>query len=218
MTDALAPLFLGRDFRSPRMDLDGKVVLITGGTGSFGRAFVAAVLAEYKPRKLIIFSRDELKAVRDGPGLPVRAPPLHALLHRRRARRAALEMAMRGVDFVIHAAALKHVPIAEYNPFECIKTNVHGRPERGLRRHHSGVQRVVALSTDKAANPINLYGASKLASDKIFCAAEAWRATRARPSAWSATATWWARADRSFPSSRSCSPRARASCRSPTRA
>ena len=172
MSDALAPFFIGRDFREPRMNLDGKVVLITGGTGSFGRAFVAAVLAEFSPRKLIIFSRDELKQYEMAQAFPVERHPCmrYFIGDVRDAHR--LEQAMRGVDYVIHAAALKHVPIAEYNPFECIKTNVMGAQNIVVAAINAGVERVVALSTDKAANPINLYGASKLASDKIFTAAE----------------------------------------------
>ena len=131
-----------------------------------------------------------------------------------------LEQAMRGVDYVIHAAALKQVPAAEYNPMECIKTNIHGAENvihGGASRR--GVQKVIALSTDKAANPINLYGATKLASDKLFVAANniVGRRRHAR-SRWCATATWSARAARSCRSSRSCSPRAPTRCRSPTRA
>lgn len=169
----LDPLFIGRDFRSPRADLNGKVVLVTGGTGSFGRAFVRMVCQEYRPRKLIIFSRDELKQYEMAQEFPPeRWPFLRWFIGDvRDAQR--LEMAMRDVDYVIHAAALKHVPIAEYNPFECIKTNVLGAENVVNAAIRRGVKRVVALSTDKAANPINLYGASKLASDKIFVAAEA---------------------------------------------
>jgi UDP-N-acetylglucosamine 4,6-dehydratase/5-epimerase len=171
--DPLEPLFLGRDFRSPRADLDGKVVLVTGGTGSFGRAFVQAVLTEFKPRKLIVFSRDELKQYEMAQAFPVERHPAMRYFIGDVRDASRLETAMRDVDYVIHAAALKHVPIAEYNPFECIKTNVMGAENVVNAAIRSGVKRVVALSTDKAANPINLYGASKLASDKIFCAAEA---------------------------------------------
>ncbi|GAA6203402.1 UDP-N-acetylglucosamine 4,6-dehydratase (inverting) [Thalassotalea sp. SU-HH00458] len=147
---------------------DNKVILITGGTGSFGKLYVKTLLARYKPRKIIIFSRDELKQfemqqvyndpcmryfigdVRDG--------------HR-------LRRAMRGVDYVIHAAALKQVPAAEYNPMECIKTNINGAENVIEAALDNNVEKVIALSTDKAANPINLYGATKLASDKLFVAA-----------------------------------------------
>jgi UDP-N-acetylglucosamine 4,6-dehydratase len=162
-----------RDFRSPRADLNGKTVLITGGTGSFGRALVDAVCREFTPRKLIVYSRDELKQYEMAQAFgPERYPFMRYFIGDVRDQ-ARLETAMRGVDYVIHAAALKHVTVAEYNPFECIKTNVLGAENVVNAAIAQGVKKVVALSTDKAANPINLYGASKLASDKIFCAAEA---------------------------------------------
>ena len=162
-----------RDFLHPRPDLDGRVVLVTGGTGSFGRAFVGTVCRLYRPRKLIVFSRDELKQYEMAQAFPPERWPFlrYFIGDVRDAER--LQTAMRGVDHVIHAAALKHVPIAEYNPFECIKTNVMGAENVVNAAIAAGVKRVVALSTDKAANPINLYGASKLASDKIFVAAGA---------------------------------------------
>jgi len=162
-----------RDFRSPRADLNGKTVMITGGTGSFGRAMTAMVCAEFTPRKLIIYSRDELKQYEMAQAFgPERYPFMRYFIGDVRDQ-ARLEMAMRGVDYVIHAAALKHVTVAEYNPFECIKTNVMGAENVVNAAIAQRVKKVVALSTDKAANPINLYGASKLAADKIFCAAEA---------------------------------------------
>lgn len=148
--------------------LNDKSVLITGGTGSFGKQFIKTVLENYTPKRLIVYSRDELKQfemqqtynqecmryfigdVRDG---------------------ARLRQAMRGVDFVVHAAALKQVPAAEYNPMECIKTNVDGAQNVINAAIENRVEKVVALSTDKAANPINLYGATKLVSDKLFVAA-----------------------------------------------
>ena len=165
-----APL---RDFRSPRADLNGKTMLITGGTGSFGKAFVKMACEEFEPKKLIIFSRDELKQYEMAQAFPRERYPFirYFIGDVRDAER--LRMALRGVDYVIHAAALKQVPTAEYNPFECIKTNVLGAENVVNAAISCGVKRVVALSTDKAANPINLYGASKLAADKIFCAAEA---------------------------------------------
>jgi UDP-N-acetylglucosamine 4,6-dehydratase len=150
---------------------DGASILITGGTGSFGQAFVRHVLAAGKPKRLIVFSRDEQKQFDMQHDLPIgRHPSLRYFIGDVRDR-DRLQMAMRGVDYVIHAAALKHVPAAEYNPFECIQTNVHGAENVVRAALDVGVKKVVALSTDKAANPANLYGASKLASDKIFVAA-----------------------------------------------
>jgi UDP-N-acetylglucosamine 4,6-dehydratase len=165
-----APL---RDFLNPRPELDGKTILVTGGTGSFGRAFVAAVTGMYRPKKLIVFSRDELKQYEMAQAFPPERWPFLRYFIGDVRDAGRLQTAMRGVDYVIHAAALKHVPIAEYNPFECIKTNVMGAENVVNAAISAGVKRVVALSTDKAANPINLYGASKLASDKIFVAAGA---------------------------------------------
>lgn len=150
------------------MQFNNQNILITGGTGSFGKQFVRQILQEHRPAKLIIYSRDELKQyemaqefddscmryfigdVRDGD---------------------RLKKAMNGVDIVIHAAALKHVPIAEYNPMECIKTNIMGAQNVIDAALECGISKVIALSTDKAASPINLYGATKLASDKLFIAA-----------------------------------------------
>ena len=171
-TPCLAPSPI-RDFLHPRPDLDGKVVLVTGGTGSFGRAFVKAVCGQSTPKKLIVFSRDELKQYEMAQALPPERWPFLRYFIGDVRDAGRLQTAMRGVDYVIHAAALKHVPIAEYNPFECIKTNVMGAENVVNAAIAAGVRRVVALSTDKAANPINLYGASKLASDKIFVAAQA---------------------------------------------
>lgn len=166
----LEGLSIDRDFMEPRIDLNGKTVLVTGGTGSFGKAFARMVGRDFQPKKVIIFSRDELKQYE----MAQEFPQAHMRWFIGDVRdQARLETAMRDVDYVVHAAALKHVPIAEYNPFECIKTNVMGAENVVNAAIRAGVKRVVALSTDKAANPINLYGASKLASDKIFVAAEA---------------------------------------------
>ncbi|MBG04465.1 MAG: UDP-N-acetylglucosamine 4,6-dehydratase (inverting) [Rhodospirillaceae bacterium] len=151
--------------------LNDKTILITGGTGSFGRHFVKTVLERYQPGKLIVFSRDEQKQYEMAQSFDMKTYPClrYFIGDVRDAER--LEMAMRDADYVIHAAALKHVPTAEYNPFECIRTNVHGAENIVNAAIRCGVDRVIALSTDKAVNPINLYGASKLAADKIFVAA-----------------------------------------------
>ncbi|HED33235.1 MAG TPA: UDP-N-acetylglucosamine 4,6-dehydratase (inverting) [Gammaproteobacteria bacterium] len=145
-----------------------QTILITGGTGSFGKKYIRIILEKYKPKKIIVLSRDELKQfemqqtyndscmryfigdVRDG---------------------SRMQEAMEGVDYVIHAAAMKQVPAAEYNPMECIKTNIYGAENVIKASISNNVKKVIALSTDKAANPINLYGATKLASDKLFVAA-----------------------------------------------
>lgn len=150
--------------------INGSSIMITGGTGSFGRRFVKTVLEKYTPRRVIVFSRDEQKhfdMMGDFP--PDKYPSLRFFIGDVRDR-SRLELAMRDVDVVIHAAAQKHVPLAEYNPFECINTNVNGAENVVRAAIGSGVKRVVALSTDKACNPVNLYGASKLASDKVFVA------------------------------------------------
>lgn len=159
-------------FKDPKPDLDGRIILITGGTGSFGKAFIRYVLQNFNPLKIIIFSRDELKQfeMQNDPLFSKYSAKLRYFIGDVRDC-DRLEMAMRGVDYVIHAAALKHVPAAEYNPFECIRTNVHGAENVVTAAIRANVKKVIALSTDKAANPINLYGASKLASDKIFVAA-----------------------------------------------
>jgi UDP-N-acetylglucosamine 4,6-dehydratase len=162
-----------RDFTSPLPSLDGTNILVTGGTGSFGNAFVRAVLDRYRPRRLVVFSRDELKQYEMANALGAQTEgrgPLRFFIGDVRDR-GRLEMALRDIDIVVHAAALKHVPAAEYNPFECINTNVLGAENVVQAAIRAGVKKVVALSTDKAVNPINLYGASKLASDKIFVAA-----------------------------------------------
>src|SRR5262245_56535994 len=146
--------------------LDGKTVLITGGTGSFGKKFTEIVLKQCRPKKLIIFSRDELKQSEMRLRFPdTGTSPMRYFIGDVRDRER-LYRALDGVDIVIHAAALKQVPTAEYNPQEAIKTNVIGASNLIDAAIDRNVQRVVALSTDKAVNPINLYGASKLCSDK----------------------------------------------------
>jgi UDP-N-acetylglucosamine 4,6-dehydratase/5-epimerase len=164
-----------RDF-APQIDpVKGKTVLITGGTGSFGRKMVQTLLRDFDPKKIIILSRDELKQYEMRGELEEMFPAdklsrLRFFLGDVRDRNR-LELAFRSVDIVIHAAALKQVPAAEYNPSECIATNITGAENVVAACLSNRVQRVVALSTDKACSPINLYGATKLASDKIFVAA-----------------------------------------------
>ncbi len=160
-----------RDYTDPRIDLNGRNILVTGGTGSFGTAFVANVVEAFTPERLIIYSRDELKQYEMEHRFPVERYPFMRFFLGDVRDQGRLDMAMRGVDLVVHAAALKHVSAAEYNPFECIQTNVMGAENVVQAAIRSGVERVIALSTDKAANPINLYGASKLVADKIFVAA-----------------------------------------------
>lgn len=151
--------------------LNGKTLLITGGTGSFGRKLSEIVLKEYDPRKLIILSRDELKQYEMAKS--VKDSRIRFFLGDVRDKER-LARAFHGVDVVVHAAALKQVPAAEYNPFEFIKTNILGGENVINAAIDAGVQRVVALSTDKACNPINLYGATKLCSDKLFVSANSY--------------------------------------------
>ncbi len=148
--------------------LNDKTILITGGTGSFGKRFISRVLKEYSPKRLIVYSRDELKQFEMQQHFD--APCMRYFLGDVRDKER-LAQAMRDVDYVIHAAALKQVPAAEYNPNECIKTNIMGAQNVIDAAIETNVKRVIALSTDKAANPVNLYGATKLASDKLFVAA-----------------------------------------------
>lgn len=147
---------------------NNKVVLITGGTGSFGKKYTETLQRRYKPKKIIIYSRDELKQYEMAQEFPQDNMRFFIGDVRDLER---LKMAMDGVDYVIHAAALKHVPIAEYNPIETIKTNIYGAENVIQSAIYRGVKKVMALSTDKAASPVNLYGATKLASDKLFVAA-----------------------------------------------
>lgn len=148
--------------------LNDKTILITGGTGSFGHAFIALTLAKYNPKKIIVYSRDEMKQWEMAQKFEGDARVKFVIGDVRDQER--LIRCMSGVDYVVHAAATKIVPTAEYNPAECIKTNINGAMNVIEASLIAGVDRVVALSTDKASNPINLYGATKLASDKLFVA------------------------------------------------
>ena len=150
---------------------NNKNILITGGTGSFGKEFTKQILKKYKPKKLIIFSRDELKQNEMSlqPNFKNNKTLRFFIGDVRDYQR--LKMALKDVEIVVHAAALKQVPAAEYNPIECIKTNIFGAENIINASIYNGVKRIIALSTDKAVNPINLYGASKLSSDKLFQAA-----------------------------------------------
>lgn len=158
---------------------DNKNILVTGGTGSFGKRFIATLIERYKPNRIVIYSRDELKQYEMSNSTPF-------IAHSDRLRYfigdvrdlPRLERAMEGIDFVIHAAALKQVPAAEYNPFEAVKTNIIGGQNVIDACMDSHVKRIIALSTDKAAAPINLYGATKLCSDKLFIAANNYRGGR----------------------------------------
>lgn len=156
--------------------LNNSSILITGGTGSFGHTFVPMTLAKYNPRRLVIFSRDEMKQWE------------MAKLYQNDERvrffigdvrdKDRLSRALKGIDYVVHAAATKIVPTAEYNPFECVKTNINGAMNLIDACIDQGVKRVVALSTDKASSPVNLYGATKLASDKLFIAGNSYSGTQ----------------------------------------
>jgi UDP-N-acetylglucosamine 4,6-dehydratase len=160
-----------KDFLCQSPDLNNKSILITGGTGSFGNQFVQTIIERYSPKKIIIFSRDELKQYEMAQQFPDSQYPFMRYFIGDIRDCSRLEMALRGVDIVVHAAALKHVTIAEYNPYECIHTNVIGAENIVRAALRNQVKQVIALSTDKAVSPINLYGASKLAAEKIFIAA-----------------------------------------------
>lgn len=153
--------------------LNNKSILITGGTGSFGKAFTSYVLEHYNPRKIIIYSRDEFKQFIMQNEFREHASKLRFFIGDVRDRER-LARAFEGVDYVIHAAALKQVPTCEYNPAEAIKTNINGAQNVIDAALDAGVKKVVALSTDKAVNPVNLYGGTKLVSDKLFIAANAY--------------------------------------------
>ena len=156
--------------------LNDKTVFVTGGTGSFGNAFIKKVLEKYNPRKVIVYSRDELKQYEMQQVWLEKNPnaPINFFLGDVRDL-SRLEMAMKGVDIVVHAAALKHVPATEYNPFEAVKTNIIGAQNIIDAALKNSVKRVLALSTDKAAAPVSLYGATKLTSDKLFITANNYR-------------------------------------------
>ncbi|MDD3660826.1 MAG: UDP-N-acetylglucosamine 4,6-dehydratase (inverting) [Lachnospiraceae bacterium] len=153
--------------------LNNKTILITGGTGSFGKCFTKYVLTHYDPKKIIIYSRDEFKQFLMANDLKEYASKLRFFIGDVRDKER-LERAFEGVDYVIHAAAMKQVPACEYNPNEAIKTNIHGAQNVIDAALDKGVSKVVALSTDKAVNPVNLYGGTKLVSDKLFIAANAY--------------------------------------------
>ena len=155
--------------------LTGKSILVTGGTGSFGNIFVPMTLAKYSPKRLVIYSRDEMKQWEMAQRFEDDSRVRFCIGDVRDKDRLA--RALDGIDYVVHAAATKIVPTAEYNPFECVKTNVNGAMNLIDACIDRGIKRVVALSTDKASNPINLYGATKLASDKLFIAGNPYAGT-----------------------------------------
>lgn len=159
--------------------MNGKTILITGGTGSFGKKFIETILKHYTPKKIIIYSRDELKQfeMQQNPVFRKDGVLMRYFIGDVRDEKR-LTMAASGVDIVVHAAALKQVPAAEYNPFEAVKTNIIGGQNVIDACFANNVQKVVALSTDKAAAPINLYGATKLTSDKLFIAANNYRGAK----------------------------------------
>ena len=157
--------------------LNNKTILVTGGTGSFGKCFTRYVLTHYQPKKIIIYSRDEFKQWLMADEFREYEEKLRFFIGDVRDLER-LKRACEGVDYIIHAAALKQVPACEYNPNEAIKTNIHGAMNVIDAALDSGVHRVVALSTDKAVNPVNLYGGTKLVSDKLFVAANAYAGTK----------------------------------------
>lgn len=159
------------------MVIDGKVVLITGGTGSFGKKFARKILEDFNPRKVIVYSRDEYKQYLMQQEFEKHLPKMRFFIGDVRDRNR-LYRAFDGVDIVIHAAALKHVPLMEYNPIEAVKTNIQGAENIIDAAIDRGVEKVIALSTDKAVNPVNLYGATKLVSDKLFIAANSYVGNR----------------------------------------
>ncbi|MBI3601349.1 MAG: UDP-N-acetylglucosamine 4,6-dehydratase (inverting) [Candidatus Omnitrophica bacterium] len=159
--------------------INGKTILITGGTGSFGNKFTEVVLKKFKPKKLIIFSRDEYKQHEMGKKFSDDKYPIRYFLGDVRDQ-GRLNRAFEGVDYVVHAAALKQVPALEYNPMEAVKTNILGADNIVEAAIDQGIKKVVVLSTDKACNPVNLYGATKLAAEKVFVAANAYGGGRVK--------------------------------------
>ncbi len=154
--------------------LDNKNILVTGGTGSFGKKLISTIFDKYKPKQVIVFSRDELKQFEMRDTFPAERFPIKYFIGDVRDRERLYRVTC-GMDFIVHAAAMKQVPTAEYNPFEAVKTNIYGAQNVIEAALENGVNRVVALSTDKACSPINLYGATKLTSDKLFAAANHWQ-------------------------------------------
>jgi UDP-N-acetylglucosamine 4,6-dehydratase len=154
--------------------LDNKNILVTGGTGSFGKKLIATIFDKYKPKQVIVFSRDELKQFEMRDTFPTEKFPIKYYIGDIRDRERLYRVSY-GMDLIVHAAAMKQVPTAEYNPFEAVKTNINGAQNVIEAALENGVKRVVALSTDKACSPINLYGATKLTSDKLFAAANHWQ-------------------------------------------
>ena len=167
---------------------NGKSILITGGTGSFGQHFVRTLFEKYKPRRVAIYSRDELKQFEMQQEF--HGPEMRYFIGDVRDRER-LTMAMRGVEMVVHAAAMKQVPAAEYNPMECVKTNIYGAENVIHAALVHNIEKVIALSTDKAANPINLYGATNSALINFLQLPTTWPERTAQLSAWSATAMSW---------------------------
>jgi UDP-N-acetylglucosamine 4,6-dehydratase len=155
-------------------NIENKRILVTGGTGSFGKKFINTVLKKYKPKEVIVYSRDELKQYEMRETFPTEKFPIKYFIGDIRDSER-LNRVTHGVDIIIHAAALKQVPTAEFNPFEVIKTNINGAQNVIEAALSNNVKKVLALSTDKACSPINLYGATKLASDKLFASANHWQ-------------------------------------------
>ena len=153
---------------------NNKNSIVTGGTGSFGKKLIATIFEKYKPKQVIVFSRDELKQFEMRDTFPTEKFPIKYFIGDVRDRERLYRVTY-GMDFIVHAAAMKQVPTAEYNPFEAVKTNINGAQNVIEAALENGVKRVVALSTDKACSPINLYGATKLTSDKLFAAANHWQ-------------------------------------------